>query len=64
MYLALLYLLLQGMLLLFQADFFGPHQLQSFFGDCVLQPLNAFHRGCPRGFAKLLVVSTHPLVQS
>lgn len=61
---ALLYLLLQGMFLLFQADFFGPHQLQSFFGDCVLQPLDAFHRCCPREFAKLLLVGAHPLVQS
>lgn len=61
---ALLYLLLQGMLLLFQADLFGPHQLQGFFGDCVLQPLHALHRCCPRGFAKLLLVGAHPLVQS
>lgn len=61
---ALLYLLLQGMFLLFQADFFGPHQLQSFFGDCVLQLLDAFHCCCPCGFAKLLLVSAHPLVQS
>lgn len=61
---ALLYLLLQGMLLLFQADFFGPHQLQSFFGDRVLQPLDALHCRCPRGFAKPLLVGAHPLVQS
>lgn len=59
-----LYLLLQAVFPLFQADFFGPHQLQCFFGDGVLQPLHALDRCCPCRLAKLPLISTHPLIQS
>lgn len=56
------YLLFQAMLPLFQADFFGPHQLQSFLRNGVLQPLHTFNPRCPRRLPKLPLVSTHPLI--
>lgn len=58
------YLLLQAVFPLFQADFFGSHELQSFFGNGVLQTLHAFDRRCPRRLAELPLVGAHPLVQS
>lgn len=57
-----IYLFFQAMFPLFQADLLGPHQLQSLFGDSILQVLHAINCCCPRGLAKFPLIGFHSLI--